>query len=109
MADIINNLMEMRGGKVAAEINRKYEELLSSVFEHRKKGSITIKIDIEPAGFDQADMSVTEIRLAPDVTLKKPDKPLDTSMFFVNKQGQLSRVDPNQETFQYEAEVKQNG
>lgn len=53
--------MEMRNGKVASDINRKYSELMNAIYEHRKKGSIVIKIDVEPAKFDDT-MTVVEVR-----------------------------------------------
>ena len=104
MVDIIQTLMEMRNGKVASDINRKFAELMNAIYEHRKKGSITIKIDIAPAKFDEA-MLVTEVDIAPDVKLNKPDRPLDSSMFFVTRDGNLSRIDPTQHQMFEEEEI----
>lgn len=105
--DIIQTLLEMRNGKVASDINRKFAELLNAIYEHRKKGSITLKIDIAPAKFDDS-MMVTEVSIDPEVKLNKPDRPLDSAMFFVTSEGKLSRLDPAQHQMFDETEINRH-
>lgn len=111
MVDIIQTLLEMRNGKVASEINRKFAELMNAIYTHRKPGAITISIKVSPDKFDEA-MQVSEVKFAPDVKLAKPERPLETSMFFVTDGGNLSRTDPAQRQMfeqQEEEELKRNG
>lgn len=95
MPDILNTLAEMRSGKTAAEINAKYNELFDAVLTHRAKGVLTIKIKIAPARVE-FDEGVCEVTLTPECDITKPEKALDSSLFFVTREGGISRNDPAQ-------------
>lgn len=54
MVDFVSTLMDMRNGKVAADISRDFAEVYGAVLDTGGKGQITVTIDITPT---RADMS----------------------------------------------------
>lgn len=85
-------LMEIRGGAALKDAGAELAEVVAAVKATGKKGSITLKIDIEP---DKTDDTV--VTFQPDITVKKPKKPYAKGIFFVDeKTGRVSREDPRQ-------------
>lgn len=96
MVDFVSTVMEMRNGKVAADISRDFNEVYGAVLETGGKGQITITIDITPTRADMSAGRIKEVSLEHSVKLKKPKRPIGPSAFFVTDDGSLSRTDPEQ-------------
>lgn len=95
MADFVQLLMDMRNGKVAADIGQKFQEVLDAVLSTGGKGKLTIEIDIAPEKMEMGGL-VAEIQTSHSCKLKKPEKDIGRSIFFVTKSGDLTRDDPDQ-------------
>jgi uncharacterized beta-barrel protein YwiB (DUF1934 family) len=107
MADFISTVMEMRDGKVAAQINQKFAELMTAIAEHQGKGNISLKLTVVPTKMGLRD-EISEVEIDYDITVKKPFRKHTRSQFFMTQDGQLSRQDPNQFQMDFERkEVKQ--
>lgn len=107
MTDLLQVLTEMRNGAVISDCNRKFNELLAAVFETQQKGSITIKVHIKPSKLAMGG-GVIEVQTEHDCSINKPELPIGQSLFFVAKDGQLTRDDPTQ-TDMFDMEVQKRG
>lgn len=105
MIDFVNTVMEMRNGKVAADISEKFNELVSAVLDTGGTGKIAVTFDIKPARADVRG-GVKEVTMSHSVKLSKPERPIGDSTFFVTPDGSLSRTDPEQMEM-FSVEVKQ--
>lgn len=107
-ADFIHILLEMRNGQVAADINRKLGELMDSVLETAsvKGGRLILELNIKPSKFALGG-TVVEVETSHECRIKKPELKIGRSLFFVAKDGELTRDDPNQEDM-FINEEKQN-
>lgn len=95
MADFVQNLIEMRGGKVALDLDQKFKEVVKAVVDSGGKGEMTVKFRIVPSKMAMGG-AVVEVEIEHDVKMKKPELPVGRSTFFVDKEGNLSREDPDQ-------------
>lgn len=93
--DIVTLLMEMRSGRVATDINDKFQDVLRGVLETGGKGELTVKLLIKPSKMGMGG-AVIEVETEHEVKTKRPELKIGRSMFFVNKDGQLTRDDPDQ-------------
>ena len=109
MSDFVSVLMEMRDGEVALDVNRKFQELLNSVFETGEKGKLTLMIAVKPSKVAMGG-AVIEVETNHDCKLQKPELSVGRSLFFVTKEGTLSRDNPAQiAMYQAEETYKQHG
>jgi len=100
--DILQVLMDMRSGAVAADINEKFNEMVTAVLETSGKGELIITLKAEPSKFGMGG-AVLEVQTEHQCKMKKPELAVGKSFFFVTKDGQLTRDDPAQEAmFQLE-------
>lgn len=83
-------IQEQRGGTLHGELSEALAEVSASVVDLQKAGSLTLKINIAPAGKEQNGVIVTDV-----VTVKAPED-RGASMFFTDGHGNLSRRDPRQ-------------
>ncbi len=102
--DLLGILLDMRSGQVAADCNQKFNEVLQGVLETGGKGELTIKLFIRPAKMGMGG-TVVEIETSHECKLKKPELEIGRSVFFVTKDGMLTRDDPAQ-TAMFAEEVK---
>lgn len=95
MTDFVSLLVEMRNGQVASDLNMKFNEVLRAVLETAGKGELTVKFKISPGklGFGGA---VIEVETEHETKMKKPELNIGRSIFFVDKEGNLTREDPEQ-------------
>ena len=105
MSDFVSTLMTMRGGEVALDCNRKFHELLASVLETGKKGKLNLSIEIKPSKFAMGG-AVIEVETEHSCEVKKPELSLGRTLFFISKDGDLTRDDPAQIAMYAEEEVK---
>jgi hypothetical protein len=100
MTDLLFVLEDMRNGQVAEDCGQKFNEVLKAVLDTGGKGEFTIKLFIRPSrmGMCGADglLAVFEVEIEHECKLKKPEPAIGRSVFFVTKDGELTRDDPAQ-------------
>jgi len=107
--DLLQCLLDMRNGQVAADCNTKFNEVLRGVLETGGKGELTIKLSIKPAKFGLG-AAVLEVETSHECKVKKPELEIGKSVFFVSKEGTLTRDDPAQAAmFQMETQEVRSG
>lgn len=84
-------LQELAKGTVHTELSTALADLMVAVQEHQKKGSITLKLTVEPKG--------DAYSVSSDITVAAP-KAKPSSIFFADDSGNLTRSDPRQEAFE---------
>ena len=104
MADIIQTLVEMRSGAVAADCSQRLTEVLQAVMQTGKKGRLTIDIMIEPAKIALGE--VKEVALKHVCKVVEPVQDPGVTIFFPLKDGNLSRQDPNQMALELTADER---
>lgn len=95
----------MRGGEVALDCNRKFLDLLSSVLETGQKGKLKLSIEVKPSKFAMGG-AVIEVETSHNCQITKPELSVGKSLFFVSKDGMLTRDDPAQLALYEEQEAK---
>ena len=93
--DLLAVLVEMRNGQLAIDLNSKFGDLMAAIRETRNKGSINLKLAVEPSEIDIHE-GVKAVKITPTVTLSAPQKGVPPALFFVTQDGALSRTDPAQ-------------
>ena len=91
MQSFIDILSQIRGGAALSDAARDLQELVQAVRDTGKSGKLSFSITVEP---DKADEGV--VTLLPDITLKLPKKPRAKGIFYMDKNGNLTREDPRQ-------------
>lgn len=81
-------LHEQRNGLAAVEWAEALHELIEAVTEQGKAGTVTFTIKVDPKG---RTLMVTD-----DVKVKKPLPEREASLFFADRDSNLSRRDPDQ-------------
>ncbi len=95
MTDFISLVADMRNGAVVMDLNAKFQEVLKAVLETAGKGELTVKFTIQPSKLGMGG-AVIEVETEHDVKLKRPELKVGKAVFFVTKEGDLTRDDPAQ-------------
>jgi hypothetical protein len=95
MTDLLAVLLDMRNGAVASDCNTKFNEVLKAVIDTGGKGELTIKLKMWPSKMGMGGC-VVEVETEHECKLKKPELQVGVARFFVTKEGDLTRDDPNQ-------------
>lgn len=82
-------LQSFRRGELIAEANDLLGELMEAIRRTGGKGELTVKLPFKVNAGGQ-------IECVPQLTLKKPRKPLGTGIYYVTDEGRLTRRDPAQ-------------
>jgi hypothetical protein len=86
-------LQEIGSGALAAKLAEQLQELVNAVVDTGKKGTIAVQLTVGPLKPGNVKNLITTAK----TTLKTPED--DTSsVFFVDKDGNLTRDDPDQPT-----------
>lgn len=85
-------LQEHKKGALADELAEQLQEVVKAVLEHRKSGSLTLKLGVAMAN-DGITLFITD-----DVTTKVPKPDRGGGFAFADENGNLHRNDPNQMT-----------
>ena len=93
-------LLEMSAGRTHLELGEKLHELIARVRDTGKKGSLTLTISVAPMKNNTSNLVVTDM-----VAAKLPALDRQTSVFWADRDGNLSRTDPNQLAFESLKEV----
>lgn len=105
-ADFVHLLMEMRNGAVAADCSRKFNEVLDAVLETGGKGEFTVKVFVKPSKLAMGG-TVIEVETEHECKTKKPELSVGRSLFFITREGRLSKDDPNQTEMSLMAEEEE--
>jgi hypothetical protein len=97
---ITDVLRDIRKGRPVEEATMALADVVRAVDETGKEGSVTITLKIKPAKHGGPEKT-----LIAEVKSKKPIADIAPAVFFSDQDGDLHRVDPNQE----EMELKQAG
>lgn len=85
-------LMELRGGSMLMELDEQLSRLVNAVCDTGKKGELTLKLAVRPAGTSDARALILEDA----VRVKLPELSRGSSIFFADSEARLTRQDPRQ-------------
>lgn len=88
-------LLEQARGKTHEELSRALQDLTKKVMETGKKGSLTLTLAVSLLDKDPAN----GLRVDDEIKLKLPEHDRPASMYFPTQDGNLSRRDPRQMSF----------
>lgn len=106
MTDIIQTLCEMRSGQVISDLNEKFNKVLVGVLETAGKGSLTIKLNLRPSKMGMGGV-VLEVQADHECKVTVPELEIGSAVFYVGKDGNLSRDDPSQRAMFEAAEAEE--
>jgi hypothetical protein len=86
-------LSELDSGRVHAAASSGLVELVEAVIGQNKKGYMTVRIELKPAGNGVTDSLI----VTGQVIVKAPDSDPGTSIFFIDGDGCLIRQNPIQD------------
>ncbi|SLJ40881.1 Uncharacterised protein [Mycobacteroides abscessus subsp. abscessus] len=87
-------LRELQKGRVHDELSDALKDVVAAVRATGKAGSLTLKLSVS----EQANTSMLVIK--DDVTVKAPQADRQVSLWFVDRQGNVTRTDPAQLQFE---------
>ena len=90
-------LMTLHKGELIAELVGNFTQVIEAVKTRKKAGSLTLKLEVMPAGKDQLEEDVVQIKGT--TSIKLPGIQRGANIWFVLPDGSLSRIPPNQATF----------
>ncbi len=94
---ITDILRDIRKGRPVEEATQALADVVRAVDETGKKGSVTITLDVVPSKHGGPEkMLVCKIKTT------KPIADIAPAIFFSDEQGDLHRVDPNQDEMKFE-------
>lgn len=93
-------LREQAQGRTHDEMGEAIYDLAARVRDTGKKGSVTLTIVVEPMKGDERVLVVSD-----EIRLKLPEFPRKPSIFYTGTDGNLTRSDPEQLTFEGLREV----
>lgn len=92
----IDNLIALRNGGAAIEMEKSLEEVVKAVRATGKNGKLTLVLTVKPAD-KGPDVETVFIQDVIKIDAPKPDKKL--TLFFASENNQLSRNDIRQSEF----------
>ena len=93
-------LLEQSGGKTHDELSQALVDLVARVRDTGKKGSVSLTVNVAPLKGD-----VDVLVVADEIKLRLPEHDRKASLFYPDKDGNLTRRDPNQLSFESLREV----
>jgi len=85
-------LQEQRKGVAHAECSDALQDLIRAVRDTGRAGKMTLTIDVKPASKGQDVVLVKD-----SIKLSLPEHEREEAIYFVDKDGNLSRENPNQQ------------
>lgn len=96
--DIVGTLVELDKGRFIINAGVEMTSLMDAINRcQKKKGKITITLDVAPSGWDEDTGDVLQVQITPTVAIVKPKRDANKSTFFVTEELGLQRDDPAQE------------
>ena len=93
-------LIEQSGGKTHEELSAALYDLVARVRDTGKKGSVSLTVNVAPL---KGDIDVLVV--ADEIKLRLPEHDRKASLFYPDRDGNLTRRDPNQLSFDSLREV----
>jgi hypothetical protein len=93
-------LIEQSGGKTHEELSEALYDLVARVRDTGKKGSLSLTVNVGPLKGDIDVLVVDD-----EIKLRLPEHDRKASLFYPDKDGNLTRRDPNQLSFESLREV----
>lgn len=87
-------LLEQSGGKTHEELSDALYDLVARVRDTGKKGSVSLTVTVGPLKGDVGVLIVSD-----EIKLRLPEHDRKASLFYPDAEGNLTRRDPNQLTF----------
>lgn len=97
-------LMDLRGGVTLSELDEQLSKLVNAVCDTGKKGELTLKLLVRPAGSSDTRALILEDQ----VKVKLPELARGSSIFFADERSRLTRQDPRQMQLDDVKEVPQD-
>lgn len=94
-------LREQSRGTTHDELSEALRDLTARVIDTGKKGSLILAITVAPLKGGETDALV----VSDEIKLKLPEHDRKASLFYPDEDGNLTRTDPNQLTFESLREV----
>lgn len=101
--EFLSTLAELKNGRVIHQANDTMQRLLSAVQKHGGKGKLGLELVLSPR-IDSDSGRVVEVDIAYSIKVAEPQPNHGTTMFYVDKEGKLTRQDPRQSEM-FEEEV----
>lgn len=98
MVDLLQTLLDMRGGRVVSDVNKKFNEVLTAVLETGGKGDLTLKLKIAPNRMARGG-AVLAVSCEHECKMKIPELELNPSIFYITQDGNFTQTDPEQGEF----------
>lgn len=92
-------VLEHRNGQFNAEVAARLAEVVRKVEETGKKGTVTVKLTVEPIGTHTGQVVIV------DQVDNRPPRELTGSIWFTDPNGGVSRRDPNQSPLAFDHET----
>lgn len=93
--EFLSTLAELKNGRVIHQANDTMQRLLSAVQKHGGKGKLGLELTLSPR-IDSDTGRVIEVDIAYSIKVAEPQPNHGTTMFYVDKEGKLTRQDPRQ-------------
>ena len=93
-------LREHGAGRTHDELSEALHDLIRKVKDTGKKGSVSLAIVVEPVKKDERLVIVSD-----KITLRMPEHDRPSAMWFTDRNGNLTRSDPDQLVFESLREV----
>lgn len=97
-----DTLAKLRQGELVDELTTAMQKLVSVCADTGKKGSLTLKITLQPGKAGQ-------IEIHDELVVKEPKQEKGTSIMFATPEGNLVRDDPRQKKFELEIVDRSSG
>jgi len=97
MADVFGAIAQIDRGNAMREIAHEFDLVMESVREAGGAGELVIKLKIEGKSWDPVTNQLREVGITHSVQSKRPKRKLGGSTFFVTRQGELTRNNPEQQ------------
>lgn len=79
----------IRDGALVVQATEEFQDVVTSVIEHGKSGSFTLKLKVDPNG--EGTVTIT-----PDISAKQAKAGVGKAVFYADDGGNLMRRDPRQ-------------
>lgn len=97
MRPALDVMAELRAGRLHNELTEGLHDLIKAAIETGRKGELILKLTVDPKKVN--DYETPRIDIADQVTVKRPRRISNPSVFFVTDDGAPVRTDPNQQEF----------
>lgn len=87
-------LQEIQGGRTHDELSEAFRDLITAVTDTGKGGKLTFVVDVKPMKGGDGVLVITD-----GFTVKKPSHDRKTSLFYATEDGNLTKENPHQLSF----------